>query len=594
MALSINAEAPAAAGDAGRSERVWRVAACVAVVVAVLGHVWVAWSSIAAGTPSFNFDEVASLLPGRAVLGYPTPEVGGSGYFPLSAILMAPIWWFTSDPMAFYRTALVTSIVIGLVAVWPLARIASRFGLTNAQAVTVAAIVMALPARTVQAEYVLAEKSLFLVVALTGLAAVRLVERPSYSRVLLVSLGVATAYFSHARMITVVVAALVWLLVFTLRHVRIGLVGLVSLVAFTWVARTVALHVIGLVTHFRQGNNFDDVLSGLRPGLLARTVLGQSWEQVVSSFGLVALGAVVVVVLLAREARRRSPGPVLFLVLATGALFAGSTIDWAQQDQLWPTETRVRLDVWIYGRYVDPLFALVTLVALAAVVVGVRRRQVWIAAAVNVAIVGATVLWLAQDAPTGGTLTPAHAPGAAAFDWALPHHAIRTGMIPWFTNDNRFWLIASLVALVPTAVLLVARHRPLVVLAVVLALGAAGTVTANIASTHFHDERAHRQPLIGVLRHIEQQHPGTTVSYFFRCPRGADAQPAWRNRYAWALLPTVVEADPDADIVIACPEHPAAGQPGTVPLIDWAGAFPAWVRPGPLQDALRAEGLLQR
>ena len=590
----MNAEAPAAAGGAGRGERVWRVAACIAVAVAVLGHVWVAWSSFVAGTPSFNFDEVASLMPGRALLGYPAPKVGGAGYFPLSAIVMSPIWWFTSDPVAFYRTALVLNIVVGLVALWPMARIAARFGLTNPQAVTVSAIVMALPARTVQAEYVLAEKVLFLVVALTGLAVVRLTERPSYSRVVLVSLGVALAYFAHARMITVVVAAAVWLLVFTVRHVRIGLVGLLSLVVLTWAAKRGALYVIDLVTHFRQGNNFDRALTGLKPGLLARTVLGQSWEQVVSTFGLAALGAVVIAVLLAREARLRSPGPALFLVLALGALFAGSTIDWAQTNELWPTTTRVRLDVWIYGRYVDPLFGLLTLVALAAVVVGVRRRQLWTAAAINLGIVVATLFWLAPDAPTGGTVTPAHAPGAAAYAWALPGRMVPTGTIPTFTDDNRFWLIASLVALVPTAVLLVVRHRPLVVLAVVLALGAAGTATANVASTRFHDDRVGKQKLIGVLRHIVAEHPDTSISFFWKCPRETDAQPARRNRYAWALLPTVVEADPASDIVIACPTHPASAQPGAVPLVQRAGTFPAWVRPGPLQDALREEGLLSR
>jgi hypothetical protein len=184
-------------------------------------------------------------------------------------------------------------------------------------------------------------------------------------------------------------------------------------------------------------------------------------------------------------------------------------------------------------------------------------------------------------------------PGATAFWWALPDHMVRTGILPTFTDATRFWLIASLVALVPVVVLLVVPRRPLVVLGVVLALAVAGTASANVASDRFHDKRATPQRLVGVLRHIVAEHPGTTISYFWRCSTRPDPQPAGRNRYAWLLLPTVLGNDRDSDIVIACPAHPAAARPGAVPLPDPAdGFYRAWVRPGPLQDALRSEGIL--
>ncbi|MDH2416259.1 hypothetical protein [Nocardioides sp. CER19] len=592
MAVSTSAEVPATRADPTPSDLRWRVAAWVAVLVAVAGHVWVARSSIVAGTPSFNYDEIASLMPSRALVGLHAPEVGGAGYFPLNAILAAPIWWFTSSPVAFYRAVLVLGVLLAVVSIWPLARVATRLGLTNAQAVTVAGVVMALPVHTVHAEFATAEKPLFLVVALTALAAVRLAERPTYARVVLVSLGVALAYFAHARMLTVVVAAFLWLVLFTVRHVRVGLVGLAALVFFTWAARTLALRIVLLVSPggFRQADNFTDALVHLRVGLLTRTVLGQSWEQVVSTFGLAPLGLLVVIVLVLREVRQRSAGPALFLLLAVGALFAGSALDWAQADQLWPT-TRVRLDVWIYGRYADPLFALVTLVALAAIVRGARRWEVWAAAAVDLAIVVPTVLWLAPQAPTGDRTTPANMPGSSAFSWALPDHPIPTGILPTLTNDNRFWLIASLVALVPVAVLLVARRRALVVLAVVLVLGAAGTATANVATDDFHDKRVQPVPLVGTLRHIVADHPDTSISYFPGCPGRAPA--AGRIRVPWMMLPTTLGTDPGADIVIACAAHPAAKQPGAVALPGVVDrSYRAWVRPGPLQDALRTEGLV--
>jgi hypothetical protein len=202
-----------------------------------------------------------------------------------------------------------------------------------------------------------------------------------------------------------------------------------------------------------------------------------------------------------------------------------------------------------------------------------------------------TVLWLGPQAPTGDLTTPANMPGASAFSWALPDHPIPTGITPTFTNETRFWLIASLVALVPVAVLLVARRRGLVVLAVVLVLGAAGTASANVATDDFHDERVKPIPLVTTLRHIVAEHPDTSISYFPGCPGHPPA--AGRIRLRWTMLPTPLGSDPGADIVIACSGDPAAKQPGAVALADAVnGSFHAWVRPGPLQDALRSEGVL--
>jgi len=452
----------------------------------------------------------------------------------------------------------------------------------------VAGIVMAVPARTIQAEHLLAEKPLFLVVALAMLAVVRLTERPTYGRALLVSLLVALSYFSHARMPTLVVATAVWFAVLAVRHLRIGLVGLVSVLVMSGIARWAALRIVLLVSPFHQGGSF----GALHPGLLARTIVGESWSQLVSTFGLVSLGVVVVAVLALGEARRRVAGPGLFLFLAVGAMFAGSTLDWAQPKWLHPTGA-VRLDVWIYGRYVDPLFALVLLVALATVVRGARRWEARASAVLSLAVVAVTLLWLAPEAPTGGSVTPAHAPGVAAFDWARPDRPVPSGTLPTFTDDTRFWLIASVVALVPVLLLLVLRSRPAIVLASVLVLGAAGTASANVASDAFHELRNPKAPTRALVVDIVRDHPGTSVSYFKECPGRSDEERGLRNRFAWVLLPTILGSDPDADLVVACQSHPAAGRPGAVPLKGVVDRFYlVWVRPGPLQDELRAEGLL--
>lgn len=584
--------------DTPRTGRAWRVAAWVATLVAIAAHAFVARSAFAKGVPTFSYDEIDTLLAGRAALGITTPHITGAGYFPGSAILVAPLWWVISDPDTFYRAVTVVGVAIGAVTIWPLARVATRLGLTTPQAVTVAAVVMTLPSRTVQADYTLAEKVLFLCVALVLLAAVRLAERPTYLRAVTFAVAMALCYFTHARMLVLVGVAAIWLVLFAafrLRRWKVALAGLVPMLVLCWGAGRLARHINELVNPhgFHQGN---ELLAHLRQadlGILLRSSLAQSWEQLVSSFGLAAVGLVVVIVLAWREVRRREIGPMTFVFGAVVAMYAGSVLAWAAEDQLFATTWR-RLDVWIYGRYVDPVFALLTLVALAAVITGLQRHVLPVAWAIAVVISVPTVLWVARDAPTWGFITPAHIPGAMAWSWALPEHRFPPGLTPSFTNDNRFWVWATLTSLLPLAALLVARRRPLVVGGLVLALAAGGTFFANQASDEYQANHGPTPRLATTIRGILAEHPGTTVAFAEQCPSKPVNRPGGRrNRFAWLLLPTIVGSDPNADIVIACGDAPLAQIQGAVTLEHPAfGVLYGWVRPGPLQDELRQRGLL--
>ena len=585
---------------ASRSSRVWLAAAWVASFVAAAAHVWVARSAFSKGLPTFSYDEIDTLMTGRAALGVPSPHISGGGYFPLSSILTAPVWWVTSDPFTFYRVTTAVGILIALATIWPLARIATRFGLTTPQAVTVAAVVMALPARAVQADYALSEKPLFLLLALSVLAAIRLGERPTALRGVLFGVLVALTYFSHVRMLVFVAAAAVWLLVFALRRWQAALAALVTMLPLAWAAGQLARHINSLVdpAGFRQGANVLANLSVGNADMLLRASLGQAWEQLVSGFGLAFVGLVVAAVLAWRELRDRSAGPACLILLTTFALFGGSALAWGSEDQLYATTWR-RLDAWIYGRYADPAVELLILIALCAIVRGVSRSTVVAAWCLALAIAVPTVLWLAPQAPTGAFFTPAHVPGAMAWWWALPTHTTVPGVVPSLTNGNRFWLIASLTALLPLVVLAATRTRTRVVglltIGVVLALAGAGSVFADQASGRYQETHQVISPLTAELRKILADHPDATVGYDAACPKPVWQAGGRRNRFTWQLLPTIVsDRTTGVDIAIVCQEAADKLAPGGISLDQSAyGRIYAWVMPGPLQDELLADGTLE-
>jgi hypothetical protein len=602
---------PPAASQARRVRRAWLAVAWLAVLVATAVHVWVAADAFTAGFPTFSYDEIDTLMAGRAALGVDSPQISGAGYFPLSAILVSPVWWLTSDPFTFYRVAIAAGVVVALVTIWPLARISTRLGLSTPQAVTVAAVVMTLPARSVQADYAIAEKHLFLLLALAVLAAIRIGERPAPGRAVVFALLVALTYFTHARMLVFVVAAAAWLLLLLRRHRAVSLTGLVTLLASSWALDRLARHINGLVdpTGFDQGAHLLDNLSLGNGGMLLRTALGQAWEQLVSGFGLVAVGLVVAAALARRELRARAAGPACLVLLTTLGLYAGSALAWADPDLLYATTWR-RLDAWIYGRYVDPAADLLVLIALSAVVRGVGRRTLAAAWCVALAVAVPTLLWLAPKAPTGAFITPAHIPGAMAWWWTLPTRTEVPGTVPGLTGDNRFWLIATLTALVPLTALTVltllpARRRPVaaggtgalvigLVMGLVMGLGAAGSVAADGASDRYQADHQVISPLARELRAILAAHPETTVGYDERCPKPVWQAGGRRNRFMWQLLPTVVSyATSGVDIAIVCRQAADRVPEGAVSLDRAAfGVMYAWVLPGPLQDSLREEGVL--
>ncbi|MBB3088682.1 hypothetical protein [Nocardioides albus] len=592
-------------------DRFWRIAAVVSVVVALAINVYVAWGS----SLSFMYDEIGTVIHGRTVLGLDSPQLNTPGYYPGWGVLLAPLWLITSNVFTFYKMAIVVGLVISMVTIWPLARVAVRLsGVTPAQGVVAGATVMALPPRAIQADYILSERLITLLVVVATLVAFRLWDKPTYRGVLLLSLLTGLSLFSHARMQVFVAAVALWLVCFLVhsllaRKRRVALITLVGLVAtglLAVVANKAALwfHAQLVPWKFIQAQGFFEKVLEANPRFWVNTFAGEAWTQMVGSLGVVVVGLVVVTAMFWKELRSRQVGPAGFVLIAAGSMYVLSCLNWGNEYSLFTMEWR-RFDYWIYGRYIDPLFAVLVLAGVCAAIQAVRSRAVllwtWVIAA-GISLV--TIFVVAPDAPTWAYTTPAHIPGAIPFWWALPDGQFpQPGPIPSFTNDNRFWLIATLCALVPLAIwTLLAlisrvtdRVRSVVVTALVLVLGTTASAVADVGSDRFHDRFDHATPVINDLRSILAEHPDAVVAYDNNCPRRRQSMNSERNWLMWWMLPTIVEREWEwgDDIVFSCPDGEPAFVTGAVMLRE--RPFPlatVWILPGDLLDSLRESGEL--
>jgi hypothetical protein len=584
----------------------WRWGAAASVLLVVVLHTVLARG---ARTPSFPFDEIVLLQYSKYLsgAGEVTPP-RGAGYFPAWSVVMAPIWWVTENPATAYRLAIALGVLAAVATIWPLARAVTRLGLTMPQATVVASLVMAMPARALQSGYVTSEKLLFLALACTMLAALRLWERPTVPRALVFGLAVAVLTTTHARAVVLLIACVVWLLLLALRSWRAALAGIAVALPLGYLAfRTGGQLNQHLGGGFSQGEKVLENLRESRPSIILRAVVGQAWEQTAGSLGLVAVGLVVLLVLVWRELRHgRSIGPACLLTAMLLGLAVLSIGQWASEGRLYLASWR-RLDAWLYGRYLDPVTGLLVALGAAAMIRGVSRKMLVPALVLAAALLGVTVLWLAPDAPTWGYVTPAHIPGVMPWFWALPQASAETwqwGMVPSLTNANRFWLLASIPPLaVLIALVAVGRRRPratALLTAAVLALTAAGTLSATRATDHFQRLEGGRPALAEEINRLQAEHGGElTVEFDRSCTPGLSNNAVVQNKLAYWIHPTTLgvttdRSSSDADITLGCdiwPEGSAAGARMISDLHSYG--YHAWVAPGPLQDELDAAGELE-
>lgn len=431
----------------GRQGDLPRWAPFAAVVVAAVVYVIVAWHSTA---PVFFTDEVGNL--GVAKL-FADPETGwlltGASYMPGFSVLLTPAWWISSDPLIVYRVAIVLGVLLSLATVVPLAALARRFGAAPRTSWVVAAIVMAAPARAMNANYVWAEMLLFLAVAWTVELGFRLPEA-HVRQALLYGVVSGVAFAAHGRALPFTMLAILlgaWLARRSLANLAAVVVGGAATAGAAYGLFAYASSSIYIGSD--RVSSTLDAIGGVTAGGYLEAVASEAWYQIAAWAGLTVIGLGVVLRAAWLE-RLRGPSTVFVALAVAMALVAPVLI--ADSEGL-----LTRIDAHFYGRYLDPFVAVLAVVGLARLTRPVRVRWALALAGSAVASAGVFLLVVAPGIPAAVYLTPIHVAGVA--------YLLHPGYI--LTGQAENWGVVAFAAIAAAVVVAAASTRRLVAVGLV-------------------------------------------------------------------------------------------------------------------------------
>lgn len=372
----------------------------VAVLSAAAVYIAVAWS---ATYPVLELDEVVMTGNSRVIAGTESTWVlGGNGFMPGLAVLMAPMWWLSDDPATVYRAGIWIAAAAALVAIYPLGRLAQHAGAPFRTALTMAAVVSLAPARALVSNYLLAESLLLLTSAALLVAVLNLLRHESWGWAGITGLLVGAVCISHGRGVAVALAFGVWS-VFVLRTLKwksvvAGGVALLSSV-FAYVLYVVVSSQLLIADERIEATV--EVSSGSSPSDYLAGIVGQLW------YATLAWPAVVVAGVLWASRRFGADKLALLVILVAVLTIALSVVS------LDPGGTPLRPDTWFYGRYMDHIW---TVFAVLGIAVLVRTR--WLAYSALVVLltgaVGLAMVWFtAPKIPVDGLWGDLHVLGVS-------------------------------------------------------------------------------------------------------------------------------------------------------------------------------------
>jgi hypothetical protein len=380
---------------ARRSARRWALLVGVGFLVEVGLRIWF---GRAQSVPLANPDESAYLIAARVLAGGPATDFSYSTLYQAGyPLLLAPVYWFTSNAVVVYHAVLVINSVISG-ALMPLAYVAGRrLGLVRPAAYAVAAVTALVPAGLFYAEYAMTD-AIYPVLVLAWLLTVHswLTARSSrgqYAAAAGSGLLAGYAYTVHSRgvvmvLVYVAVGVLVaWRRLAPRRTAVVAALALVASVGAGWLLDrylAATMYPEGTRDLTAQAANTLHSVNGLLD--VVEMAAGQLWRLVLDSWGLAGIGLFAAVAVIVRSRFRPDLRIMAAVSVAVTAITAATAPAALPQSQS---------QTWASGRYLDGMIVTFFLVG-AGVLLRARPRFILGCAAATavVTLLGATMVYV--------------------------------------------------------------------------------------------------------------------------------------------------------------------------------------------------------
>jgi hypothetical protein len=391
-----------------RSARRWALLVAVGWLVQAGLRVWF---SRGQSVPLANPDESAYLIAARVLAGGPATDFSYStlyqGGYPL---LIAPVYWFTSNAVVVYHAVLAINAAVSAL-IMPLAYVTGRrLGLVRPAAYTVAMVAALLPAGLFYAEYALTD-AIYPVLVLAWLLTVHswLTARTTWAQYAAAAgsaLLAGYAYAVHSRGTVIVVSYVVlgalvaWRRLAPRLTVAVAAVVTAASVGGGWLLNRYLSSVMYPEGTRNLSEQMASTLHSVHGAInVFEMAAGQYWRLVLDSWGLAGVGLIAALAVIVRPRFRTD------LRIMAGLSAAVTVITAVTAPAALPAD---QSQTWASGRYLDGLIVTYFVVG-AVVLLRARFRFILICAGITAATTALAALivsvYAGSSLPTGSFTT---------------------------------------------------------------------------------------------------------------------------------------------------------------------------------------------
>jgi len=374
-----------------------------------------AWLGRMQTVPLSTPDEEAYLIAARVLAGGVPANFSYSTLYPAGyPLLIAPVYWFTHNPVTVYRAVLLINAPISA-AVLPLAYLVGRrLRLDRPAAYGVATVAALLPAALFYSEFAMTD-AIYPVLTLGWLLCVHSwltasSVRGRYAAAVGSALLAGYAGAVHSRGLVIVVVYVILGAVIASRRLAprgTAVAAAVALALVWWVNSALDGTLARAMYPSGSRSLGGEIIIRLKHPhdilLIAEEAAGQMWRFVLDGWGVAGIGLVAAVVVVARRGIRTD-----LKIMAAVSLVVTLAIAVTAPAALPPTQSQT----WASGRYLDCM-VVAFFVAGAAVLLRADRRRILVYAACLVP--PTLVAGIAVFAYAGGSVPTAGFGGAFAF-----------------------------------------------------------------------------------------------------------------------------------------------------------------------------------